>query len=96
MKRLGRFLAYIERGKKYVAIANSALIFIIFLQTTNIEMKPIYYILLPVAAIIMYVVIGFVDTSLGLRRMENYDNEKNNPIRMKTYKNTKEILKKMK
>jgi len=26
MKRLGRFLAYMERGRKYVGIANSALI----------------------------------------------------------------------
>lgn len=92
MKRLGRFLAYIERGRKYVGIANSALILIIFLQTAGFELKILHYVLLVIAAIVLYVMIGFVDTVMGLRRMENLDNEKNNPIRMKIYENTKKIL----
>ena len=91
MKRLGRLLAYIERGKKYVAIANSALIFIIFLQTAEVNLKIWHYIALPFAAIIMYMVIGFMDTVMGFRKMENLDNEKNGPIHMDMYR----ILKRM-
>lgn len=95
MKRLGRFLAYMERGRKYVGIANSALILAIFLQTAGFDLAIIHYVLLVIAALVMYIFVGFIDTIMGLRKMENFNNEQNSPIHMETYKNTEEILKKL-
>ena len=93
MKRLGRFIAYMERGRKYVGIANSALILAIFFQTAGFELKIIHYVLLVIAALVIYILVGFVDTIMGLRRMENFNNEQNSPVHMKTLQNTEEIKK---
>ena len=93
MKRLGRLLAYMERGRKYVGIANSALILAIFLQTAGFDLKIIHYVLLVIAALVMYIAVGFVDTIMGLRKMENLSNEQNSPVHMETLSNTRKILK---
>ena len=92
MKRLGRLLAYMERGRKYVGIANSALILAIFLQTAGFELKVIHYVLLIIAALVIYVFVGFIDTVMGLRKMENFSNEQNSPIHMETLNNTRKLL----
>jgi len=91
MKRLGRLLAYMERGRKYVGIANSALILAIFLQTAGVELKAIHYVLLVIAALVIYILVGFIDTIMGLRKMENFSNEQNSPVHMETLRNTKKI-----
>jgi len=93
MKKLGRMLAYMERGRKYVGIANSALILAIFLQTAGFELEIIHYVLLIIAALVIYVLVGFIDTIMGLRKMENFNNEQNSPIHMETLENTRKILK---
>ena len=95
MKRLGRFLAYMERGRKYVGIANSALILAIFLQTAGFDLAIVHYVLLIIAALVMYIFVGFIDTVMGLRKMENFSNEQNSPIHMDTYNNTNKILNKL-
>jgi len=85
-----------ERGRKYIGIANSALILAIFLQTAGIELVIIHYVLLVIAALVIYILVGFIDTIMGLRKMENFSNEQNSPVHMGTLHNTNEIKKLLK
>ena len=91
MKRIGRFLAYINRARQYVGIINSSLLLIILLNTFEIFLKWYWYPILMLSAIVLFFLVGFIDTKLGVRKMEYLDVEKNQPIKMGTFNMVKKI-----
>jgi len=94
-KRIGRYLAHINRARQYIGIVNSSLLLIILLNSFDIFLKWYWYPVLIVGAVILFVIIGFIDTKLGIRAMEMLVTEKHSPIRMEMYKMIKEIHKKL-
>ncbi len=94
-KRIGRYLAYINRARQYIGIVNSSLLLIIFLNSFDIALRWYWYPVLIVGAVVLFVIIGFIDIKSGIRAMEMLVTEKNSPIRMEMYKLIKEIHKKL-
>ncbi len=95
-KRIGRYLAYINRARQYIGIVNSSLLLIIFLNSFDIILRWYWYPVLVIGAVVLFVIIGFIDIKSGIRAMEMLVTEKNSPIRMEMYKMIKEIHKKTK
>ena len=92
-RRIGRFLAYINRARVHVATFNAALLLTVLLKQFNINIPWWGYPLLMIATLCVFVVIGYIDTKAGFRKMEMLNNEQNQPIRMETYEMIKEIHK---
>ena len=95
IRLLGKVLAYMERGRKYVGIMNSLFIFVIFLQSFDMELRFWVYPALLLTALFLYIFVGWVDTVLGIRKMEALDNEENLPMHMEIRDNVRKILSKV-
>jgi len=94
-KRIGRFLAYINRARQYIGIINSSLLLVILLKSFDIVLAWYWYPVLIVCTVAVMLVFGFFDTILGFRKMEMLNVEHNHPIQMEIYKMVKEINKKL-
>ncbi len=91
MKTIGRYLAYINRARQYLGILNSSLLLIILLNSFDITLKWFWYPVLIFGAVVIFLIVGFVDTKLGIRKMEYLNVEHNHPIQMEIHKMIKEI-----
>ena len=91
MKRIGRFLAYINRARQYVGILQSLLVLSIFAKLFELNLKWWGYLCIIPITIVGYLVIGFADTRWGFRKWEIMNIEENSPIRMQDHKRIKEI-----
>ena len=92
-KRIGRYLAYINRTRQYQGIIAFVVYTVLLLGNFDVHLKWYMYILLIPGIIFLSVLWGFIDTKLGIRKMEYYDIEKNQPIRMEMYEMVKRIYK---
>jgi len=90
--RLGRMLAYINRAKQYISTVNSLILVILLLKSFDVKLKLYMYPGLILLTIFIFLVIGFIDTKLGIRRMESLDNELNRPVLMEMKDNIRIIM----
>jgi len=92
MKRTGRWLAYIRRAQGYISILNSAMILIILLKTFGVSLNWYWYPVIIPVALVGFLVVGFLDTKLGIRRMEMLDNEMNHPTWLEIRDNVRKLV----
>ena len=95
MKQLGRWLAYIQRAKQHASTVNAALLFIILLQTSGVGINLWLYFVIVIATVLLFVVVGYVDTKIGIRKMEQLDHSLNNPVLMEILEDCKYIKSKL-
>lgn len=95
MKRIGKYLAYINRARQYIGIINSSLLLILLLKSFGIVLQWWWYPLLVIGTVLVMLVVGFIDTKLGIRKMEYLNIEQNYPLKMEEYKMVKELHKKL-
>ncbi len=94
-QRIGRFLAYINRARVHVATFNAALLLTVVLKQFSINIPWWGYPLLMIATLCVFILIGYIDTKTGFRKMEMLNNEENRPITMEIHKMIKEVHEKL-
>lgn len=94
-RKTGRWLSYINRARQYVGILNSSLLLIILLKTFGIVFRWYWYPLLVIGTVIIFLIVGYFDTRLGIRKAEMLSGEINSPIRMDMHRMIKRIYKDM-
>lgn len=84
VKIIVRYLIYFDRARRYISIIQTIIMLVMFLKIFNFS-KIWYYILVPVIVLVALVV-GYLDTKLGIREEETRNMNTQNP-------ELKEILK---
>lgn len=90
-KIIGICKAYAVRAQSYISILNSAMIFIVLLKSFDITLRWYWWPLMIIIAIVIFLIIGMIDTELGIRSAEIENNATNNPVLMRMDKNIKSI-----
>lgn len=70
IKRLVRYKIYIDRARTYIGYAQFLMIAIIFAKQFGVKLGIIGSILLILAFIVICLVIGYIDTKIGIRGEE--------------------------
>lgn len=70
LKRLVRYKIYIDRARTYIGYAQFFMIAIIFVKQFDIKLGVIGSVLLIIAFVIICLIIGYIDTKLGIRGEE--------------------------
>jgi predicted membrane protein len=77
VKIIVRYLIYFDRARRYISIAQTILVIIMFLKIFDLA-KIWYYILVPIV-VILALVVGYLDTKLGIREEETRNMNTQNP-----------------
>lgn len=94
-RRIGRWLAYINRARQYIGIVNSSFLIIILLGTYDVKLTWYWYPAMVIVALMMFLIIGFIDTHSGVRKNEIRNMEENSPLHMEMYRDIKKIKEKL-
>ncbi len=96
LEKIGDWLAYINRARQYIGIVNSSLLLIILLKSFDVVLAWYWYPVLIIGTVLVMLIFGWVDTKLGIRKMEYLSIEKNQPIKMRDHVMLEEIHAKLK
>ncbi len=93
---IGRWVAYARRAQGYVSILNLLMLVILTVDAKTAWDIPLfmYIVSLPVILTGM-ILVGYIDTSSGIREAEMLNNEQNQPIKMEDHDMLKDIHEKL-
>jgi hypothetical protein len=100
-KTLVRWKIYLDRARMYLQYINFAMIAFVFLDQINDarvrdildENRLLFYPLVMVLFILISLILGYLDTRLGLRREEMRNNFTENPVMVEMLEQIREIKK---
>lgn len=84
-KNIARFKIYFDRARTYASYVQLLLLLKLVLSDMGITSNLILFIGL-VASMLLFLIIGYIDTKLGIRRREMENNTIHNPILNEMYK----------
>lgn len=87
-KKIARYKIYLDRSRTYAAYVQ--LLLLLKLVLSDVGVTPIWLLVGGLfACMVVFLIIGYLDTRLGIRSREMEDNSRKNPILMEIYNKIK-------
>ena len=80
IKRIARYKIYVDRARWYMVFIQFIMIIIIFLQSNGIVLHWTLYPVIVFAVLLLMIIVGYIDTRLGLIREEQRFYSTENPV----------------